>query len=842
MIASLIVQLRDGAQARLVSGRDRPTLDAAIRAAAEAPGVLCAQPVYCNVEAAGPTRRSFLERMAMAVAAALLQPALAGCDDPSPLEADGETRWTKATCRFCGTGCGVMVGVKDGAVTSVAGDEESPVNRGRLCAKGANLAGLLGGEDRLMTPLIRDGEGFRAASWDEALDLVAARLTATIEKPGPQFCAMYGSGQWTIQEGYAASKFMRAGVRSNHLDANARLCMASAVVGFLTSFGQDEPMGCYDDLERGDVFVMWGNNMAEAHPVLFARLLEHKRANPHVRIVDLAPRYTATSEAADEFLAVQPQSDLAIANGIAHLLVSRGQVDRDFIDRHCVFRRGREQIGYGLEDGFTFVDDEVEALSFEAFAAYVAEYTPEEVERISGVPPDRLTALADLYGDPELGVVSLWCMGINQSTRGTWANNLLNNLHLLTGKISRPGNNPFALTGQPSAAGTVREVGTLAHALPSGRLVTNAAHRREVEEAWDVEPGTIPGWVGRHAVAMFRGIARERVRWMWIQGTNPLVSLPKLKRWREAMEAQKAFIVVSDIYHTPTTALADVVLPAALWVEKEGCFGNAERRTQHWAQAVEPPGEARSDLWQLMEVARRAGFGELLEYDEPERELYEEYRALTVGKGKDVASYDELIDTRGMRWPVIDGKETLYRYREGHDPYVPEGAEVMFYGKPERDDFERVWTRPDTDGRAIIWARPYEPPPEVPDTRYPLWLTTGRVLEHWHTGTMTRRVAALAGAVPEALVELHPDDAAAYGVSNGDRVRLSSRRGSITLPARVGQAGRGQPVRGVVFVPFFDDSVLVNLLTLDALCPLSKQPDYKRCAVRVELDGGGREA
>ena len=736
---------------------------------------------------------------------------------------DPRLSWTKAPCRFCGVGCGVMVGVKDGKVQAVAGDELSPVNRGLLCIKGYSLPAILYGDDRLTAPLLRTNGKLKEATWDEALGLVAGKFKETLETHGPTAVAIYGSGQWTLSDGYVASKWFRAGLGSNNVEANARLCMASAVTGFLTSFGMDEPMGNYDDLEAADVLVLWGNNMAEMHPVLFSRILESRRQRPNVRVIEISTRRTPTTEWADEFIGIKPNGDLALANAVAHLIVESGRVNQDFVRAHTVFRRGKEKIGYGLEDNFQFTDAPVE-ITLEEFKTYLADYAPEKAAGPSGVPAETTRRLAEYYADPKVKVVSLWCMGMNQHVRGTWINNLVNNLHLLTGKIGRPGNNPFSLTGQSSACGTVREVGTLAHRLPADMVVTNPEHRRRAAEIWGVPEEKIPSQPGYNTVEMFRALDRGDIRTMWIQCTNPMVTMPNLNRYRDAAKKQGRFIVVSEVYPTPTTDIADVILPSAMWVERTGMFGNSERRTQHWFKAVEPPGQARPDVWQLMEVARRMGYGELFPYGEDyEREIFEEYRKFTLGHGHDLAHYDDYVEHRGLRWPVVKGKETAYRYVEASDPYVPAGAGYKFYGYKA------------TEGKAVIWARPYEPPPEVPDTEYPFWLTTGRVLEHWHSGSLTRRVPQLHRAVPAAYVEIHPDDARRLNVQNGERVRVVSRRGRIELDAVV--EGRGQPLPGSVFVPFFDEGKLINELTLDAYCPISKQPDYKKCAVRIEKIG-----
>jgi nitrate reductase NapA len=739
---------------------------------------------------------------------------------------DPRLAWSKAPCRFCGVGCGVMVGVKDGKVMAVAGDELSPVNRGLLCIKGYSLPAILYGEDRLSVPLIRTNGTLKPASWDEALNLVAERFQQTLATHGPSAVAIYGSGQWTLSDGYVASKWFRAGMGSNNVEANARLCMASAVTGFLTSFGMDEPMGNYDDLEAADVLVLWGNNMAEMHPVLFSRILESRRQRPAVKIIDIGTRRTPTTQWADEFIPISPNNgDLALANAIAHFILATDRVNLDFLRAHTVFRRGKEKIGYGLEDNFAFTDQPA-AMTLEEFRAFLADYSPEKAAGPSGVPAETIRRLAAYYADPKLNVVSLWCMGMNQHVRGTWINNLVNNLHLLTGKIGRPGSNPFSLTGQPSACGTVREVGTLAHRLPADMVVTNPEHRTLAAEIWGVPVEKIPARPGYHTVEMFRALDRGDIRTIWIQCTNPMVTMPHLNRYRAGATKPDRFVVVSEVYPTPTTEVADVILPSAMWVERTGMFGNSERRTQHWFKAVDPPGQARPDVWQTMEVARRMGYAKLFAYGaDYEREIFDEYRRFTLGHGHDLARYHDYVEQRGLRWPVVKGKETPYRYVEGHDPYVPTGAGYAFYGYQA------------TGGKAVIWARPYEPPPEIPDADYPFWLNTGRVLEHWHTGTLTRRVPQLHQAVPAAYVEIHPDDARRLGIQNGEPVRLVTRRGQLALPAVID--GRGQPLPGSVFVPFFDEGKLINQLTLDAYCPISKQPDYKKCAVRVEKIAAG---
>ncbi len=766
-------------------------------------------------------RRTFLKKLALAAAATAAASLFPGIlfpkDQLAELDDADDLEWKKTPCRFCGVGCGLLVGLRNGKAVAVKGDPASEVNRGLCCVKGYHAVLALYGKDRLTRPLVRKNGRLVPTTMDEALDLVARKMKETIERHGKDSVALYGSGQWTIPDGYVAAKLMKGVIGTNNLEANARLCMASAVTGFITAFGLDEPMGCYEDIDHADAFVLWGNNMAEMHPVLFSRILEQRLQRPQVRIVDLATRTTRTSLAADKSILFRPQTDLALANAICYLIIRNGWHNEAFIRRHCRFKKGKTRIGYGLEDGFQF-KDEARDIDFDEFKAFLEDYAPEKVAALTGVPVPDIEYLAWLYGDPDRKVMSLWCMGVNQHTRGTWMNNLIYNIHLLTGKISTPGNSPFSLTGQPSACGTVREVGTLTHKLPYGTVHSEKA-RRKAAEIWGVPVENIPSKPTYHTVEMFRALDRGDIKFMWIQVTNPFVSLPKLRRYRNGALKDDRFIVVSDVYPTPTTEVADVVLPSAMWIEREGMYGNSERRTQHFEKMVDPPGEAMSDTWQLIEVARRMGYGQYFPWSEENHieAIWNEYIRFHEGPVHGMAPYELLKKEPGVMWPYVEGKSTKWRYHARYDP-AAKGDSFDFYGKP--------------DGKAWIWARPYEPPAEQPDEAYPFWLCTGRVLEHWHTGSMTRRVPVLHRAMPRAYAELHPDDARRLGVRNGERVRLVSRRGTLVLPVSINE--RGLPAPGHVFVPFFDESMLVNELTLDSFCPISKEPDYKKCAVRVE--------
>ena len=822
------------------------------------------------------SRRDFIKSQAAAATAAAAGVTLPGVAGAQTAAAD--IRWDKAPCRFCGTGCSVLVGVKKGRVVATQGDPEAPVNRGLNCIKGYFLSKIMYGEDRLTTPLLRkrngkfakDGE-FEPVSWDEAFDIMAEKWKAALKAKGPSAVGMFGSGQWTVWEGYAAAKLYKAGFRSNNLDPNARHCMASAVAGFIRTFGIDEPMGCYDDLEFADGFVLWGANMAEMHPILWSRLTDRRLTADHVKVAVLSTFENRNFELADLGIVFKPQTDLAILNYIANYIIQKGAVNQDFVAKHVNFRRGNADIGYGLRPEHPKEAAAANAgkaggsepMSFEDFAAFVKDYDADTVSKLSGVPKDKLEALAELYADPKRKVVSYWTMGFNQHTRGTWVNNMVYNIHLLTGKISEPGNGPFSLTGQPSACGTAREVGTFAHRLPADMVVKNEKHRQFAEEKWQLPPGTIPGKVGFHAVLQNRKLKDGVLNAYWVMCNNNMQAAPNMnEETYPGYRNPDNFVVVSDPYPTVTAIAADLVLPTAMWVEKEGAYGNAERRTQFWREQVAPPGEARSDLWQLVEFSKRFKVEEVWPEDliakKPEyrgktlfdilfqngvvdkfpisevelgfenheskdfgfyiqKGLFEEYAGFGRGKAHDLADFDTYHRARGLRWPVVEGKETLWRFREGYDPYVKYGEGVNFYGKP--------------DGKAVIFALPYEPAAEEPDSEYDLWLVTGRVLEHWHSGSMTRRVPELHRAVPNAQLFMNEEDARKRDLRRGQAVKLQTRRGE--LVTRVETQGRNRPPVGVVFIPWFDESQLVNKLTLDATCPISKETDFKKCAVKV---------
>ncbi len=834
------------------------------------------------------TRRELIKANAVTAAASVIGISVPGASALAQSGSSDGVRWDKGVCRFCGTGCGVLIGTKDNRVVATQGDPDAPVNKGLNCIKGYFLSKIMYGKDRLTEPLLRMKDGkydkngeFAHVSWNHAFDVMEEKCKAALKAGGPKAIGMFGSGQWTVWEGYAASKLFKAGFRSNNIDPNARHCMASAVAGFMRTFGIDEPMGCYDDVEHADAFVLWGSNMAEMHPIIWARITDRRLTAKHVKLNVLSTFTHRSSELADSELIFKPQSDLAILNYICNYIIQSGAVNVEFVKRNVNFRKGVTDIGYGLRpnhpleqvannNGYQGADGKTKGnpgasapMSFDEFKQFVSEYTLDKAHEISGVAKDKLEALAKTYADPKIKIVSYWTMGFNQHTRGTGVNNMIYTVHLLVGKISEPGNGPFSLTGQPSACGTAREVGTFAHRLPADMEVTNPQHRETAEKLWKLPPGTVPDWIGLHAVAQSRALKDGKLNFYWSTTSNNMQAGPNIngETW-PGFRNPANFVVVSDAYPTVTAMAADLILPSAMWVEKEGAFGNAERRTQFWRQQVRAPGQAKSDLWQYIEFSKRFKVeevwpAELLEkspqfkgktlfdvlyangqvnkfplselqngFDNDEstelgfylqKGLFEEYASFGRGHGHDLAPFDSYHQARGLRWPVVDNKETLWRYREGFDPYVKKGEGVKFYGKP--------------DGKAWAFALPYQPAAEAPDAEFDLWFSTGRVLEHWHTGTMTRRVPELYRAMPDAWLYMHPEDAAKRGLQRGDTVKVATRRGEIAT--KVETRGRNKPPQGLVFMPFFDEHRLVNKLTLDATCPISKQTDFKKCACKV---------
>lgn len=748
-------------------------------------------------------RREFLTALALGSAMAA-----AGCSSKTPAsdrssskvsEMEGATM-VKTVCRYCGVGCGVLAAVKDGKVVGVKGDPENTVNKGLLCVKAFYLHKMMDAPDRFTTPLIKKGDKFEPATWDEALDLVAAKFKEIKEKDGANALAFYGSGQCSVDEAYLYNKLYKGCIGTNNVEGNPRTCMASAVAGFAQTFGKDEPMGTYDDLEQATVFFTIGANMAECHPILYSRMADHKAKNPNVKLIVADPRRHRMHDIADVSVPFKVGTDSALLNAIAHVILYENLVDMEFVKKYASFNDGTK------------------AITFEEYKKSLESATPEWAEKVTGVNGDLIRQIARLYGDKNQRVMSMWTMGINQRVNGTHLNTQIYNLHLLTGQICKPGASPFSLTGQPSACGSVRETGALSHLLPAHRVVANQAHREQVAKVWGVDPKNIQATNGLPMMKMFDATVTGAIKGLFVMCTNPGHSLPNVNKYREGMK--KTFLVVSDIYPNRTTELADVILPAATWIEKEGFYGNAERRTQHMAKGVNPPGQAKPDQWIILELAKRMGYGQYFEKYTSTEVIYEEYRSLSLGSGMDLASYKDLVAAHGLRWPMNNGKEGSMRYVYPTDPKVTKEEGIKFYGKP--------------DGKAVIYARPTVFANEQVSPEFPFWYSTGRILEHWHTITMTGRVPELKRAANDFYCELNRADAARLGVKTGDKIRITSKRGSIVVSARVG--GRGEPQEGMAMSLMHDDAVerMCNIVTNDAVDAISAQPEYKIAAVRIE--------
>ena len=749
-------------------------------------------------------RREFLKSSAAAAAAAAISVSLTpGMQEP--LFADTMT-WHKSVCRYCGVGCGVMIGKKGGKVAAIKGDKENTINQGTLCVKAFYLHKVIAAKTRLQHPMIKKNGEFKKVSWDEALEYVSKKFNDIRKKYGPDALAFYGSGQAETEETYMANKLFKGCIGTNNVEGNPRLCMASAVGGYLTSFGKDEPAGTYEDIEKAELFLLVGSNTAEAHPILFKRLVQHKSKNPNVKFIIIDPRKTPTDQIADLHLFVKPGYDLAVLHAITRILIKEGYADAEFIKNHINFQ------------------DNEKKLTFAEYIQFLEKFTPEYAAKISGAKPDKILKAARMFGQAKTAM-SMWTMGVNQRTRGVWANNLITNLHLITGKIGKPGCDSFSLTGQPNACGGVREGGGLCHLLPAHRLVAKEAHRKEVAKVWGVPASNIQPKPGKHTIAMFSALNAGEIKGIYIMCTNPAQSLPNAGKYWKGLKEQ--FVVVAEsFFPTATTDYADVVLPAAFWSEKEGVYGCTERRSQYMEQVTEPAGEARWDAFMLRDLGKKMGFEKEFAKYKTGEDMWSEYISLTKGTDMDLsgAPYSRLKKLRGLTWPIpgVAHPGTYKRYTDGDPLYdkLPAekkaGRRMYFYGKP--------------DGRAIVWARPDKGPEEPPDADFPLALTTGRVLEHWHTMTMTGTVPALNRAVPKAYVEIHPQDAQKLHIANKDEVIVETRRGALNIEARV----IDRPEPGTLFVPWHWQEWMVNVLTIDAFDPGSKEPEYKVCAARVK--------
>jgi ferredoxin-nitrate reductase len=691
----------------------------------------------------------------------------------------------EAICPYCGVGCRLWMEAAYGEVLRVKGCADAPANRGGICAKGATLPQVIATPDRLVQPHVAlPGGNLRPTTWDKALAHAANRLREISHRHGPDSVAFYGSGQLDTETAYLVAKLFKGSLGTNNSDSNSRLCMASAVAGYRTSLGSDGPPTCYDDLDHADVVLIIGSNMAEAHPVTFDRLREVRRATggkPALVVVD--PRRTPTAEAADLHVPIAPGGDIALLNAVGRRLIQAGAIAESFIREHTT--------------------------GFDEYAAFLCSQDESELLAACGVSVaalDQLTALVSQAG----AWLSVYCMGLGQSTVGMWKHNSLINLHLLTGQIGKPGAGPFSLTGQPNAMGG-REAGLLAQQLPGYRLTEDPEHRRACETLWQLPAGSISARPGLTAIEIFRALEKGQLKAIWIAATNPLVSLPDLHQARRAL-ARAELVIVQDAYHpTETTQAAHVLFPAASWAEKEWTSTNSERMVAFSEKLIQPPGAARPDWEIVAALARQLG---LEGFDYARRDqVWDEFIRFTTGRPCDMTGMpaERLRHAKGLQWPCPDTSHP---------------------GTPRRYLDHRFAT---PDGRARFWPRPHRTPRETTDHEFPLALTTGRLYAHWHTLTRTGKSAKLARRDPAPYIEIHPADAHRLSIAEGALVQVTSRRGTIQLAARLRDSLR----EGVVFIPFhwgdlWSEGNAANYLTISAIGRVAKQPELKFCAVSVE--------
>jgi len=736
----------------------------------------------------------------------------------------------KSTCCYCGVGCGVVVHKESNGHLTLEGDKEHQSSKGMLCSKGMNLHyTVMDQSDRLLYPQMRMNRSMplQRVSWDEALERTAAVFKTFIKKFGPDSVAFYVSGQCLTEEYYLVNKLIKGFIGSNNIDTNSRLCMSSAVVGYKLALGEDSVPVCYDDIEEADVFYVTGANPAWCHPILWRRIEAHKAANPQVKIICVDPRVTDSARTSDLHLAINPGTDIVLNNAIGRLLIEENYINEEFIANHT--------------DGF------------DNFRIKVFERTIQESAEICGVNPDDIILAASWIGKSK-GFLSLWTMGLNQSVIGVNKNLSLINLHLITGRIGTPGNGPFSLTGQPNAMGG-RETGGLANILPAHRDVTNANHREEMENFWE-SPVKIAHKPGFTATEMFEALADERLKAIWIINTNPLVSMPDINVAEKALKNAR-FVVVQDISNrADTVAFADVVLPAAAWLEKEGTMTNAERRITHLPKAVEAPGEALPDSEIIWRFAEKMGFGESFKYTKPS-EVYDEYVKITAGTTIDVTgvNYELLQKERSIQWPYPKEKREGMEEKDETEEKTTKSAATNspkgFYTSDQgialgtnNGDLhvgtgtKRLFTDHQfytPNKRAQIFAVNDENTSEPTDKDFPLVLTTGRIRDQWHTMTKTGRVAKLNQHTPQPFLQINPADAKNRNILEGQLVTVKGRRGEVRVKAQITQDVKS----GLCFLPMHWGKILgsnlgrANNLTNSLVDPRSKEPDFKFSAVQV---------
>lgn len=724
------------------------------------------------------------------------------------VEADIE-RWVRSACLMCSNGCGIEFAVSNGRIVGIRGRAEDRINHGRLGPKG--LYGWQGEQKgRLTKPLIRENGRLVEVDWDTAMTRIVERSRRLLDDHGPLSHGFYTSGQLTIEEYYTLAVIGKAGLGTPHMDGNTRLCTATAAAAFQESFGVDGQPGSYTDIDHCDAIFLFGHNVAETQTVLWARMLDRLDGPNPPRLVCIDPRRTKVAERATVHLAVRNGTNLALMNALVHELIRQGHVDRDYVAAHTI--------------------------GFDDLVRVTTETTPAWAAEICGVATADISRAAEIFGT-SARVVSTASMGFYQSHQATASACQINNMHLIRGMIGRPGAGILQMNGQPSAQNN-RETGC-GPALPGFRNWSNPEHVRELAELWNVDAAIIPHWSPpTHAMQMFRYAEEGSIGFLWIAGTNPMVSAPETERIRRILSSDRCFVVVSDGYLSETAELADVVLPSALWGEKTGTATNVDRTVHLFEKAVEPPGEARSDLDIWLDYARRLGLKDkdgapLPAWETPEQ-AFAGWKAASKGRPCDYSglSYQKLHDVGGIQWPCTaeapDGTERLY----GDGQFATDSARCESFGNDLATGApvsETEFRALGPNGRAVLKAARYQPAYELPDEDYPMRFTTGRTVYHWHTRTKTCRVPALNNAAPSVWIEISHGDATRLGIAEGDIVRVRSRRGGIEAPARVSNIREG-----VLFAPWHYGDMPANRLTLSAWDPVSKQPEFKVSAVAIE--------
>lgn len=691
-------------------------------------------------------------------------------------------RWVSTTCGYCSVGCGMFVGVKDGRAVSVRGNPDHRANFGTLCPKGLSEHYTLEAENRARYPLLRKNGALVRVNWDEALATMAYEFKSVQQKYGPDAVGVLSTGQLVTEEFYTLGKLVQLGLGSKNFDGNTTLCMSSAVSGYKRSFGSDGPPGSYEDLAIADVIFLIGANIADNHPILCQWL----EANPNKTLMVADPRVTKTAMMADFFLPLKPRSDIALINGMIHILIESNLVDREYIARHTT--------------------------GFEALEQSVRAYTPAYVSQITGLTTEQIFKAASIYGQARAPFIG-WTMGVNHSTKGTETVNAINNLALITGNVGKPGASPFSITGQCNAMGT-REAG-FTSSLPGYRKFENTEDREHLAELWGIPVERIPTSRGLAYPDIIEATLAKKIRALWVIATNPIVSYPNLDVLAQSLENLEFFVVQDGFHPTPTSELADLVLPAAIWGEKEGTYTNSERRVSKVNRAVNPPGEARSDFEIFLALARELGcFEELFSGWEEPKDGFEEWKKVSAGRLCDYSGmdYESIEKSGGIQWPFPAGSTEVKTTRLYSDGIFPT-----------------------EDGKAKLICTEWKQFPEQPNPQFPFVLNTGRTVEHWHTRTKTGQVPILERMSPNAWLEMNPRDATSLHLKPHDQVDVESARGRVSgIELRVTEI----IAPGQVFMPFHFAETNVNQVTQSAFDPISREPNYKQCAVRVTKTAG----